>query len=105
MAPLKEKLGSQPSLEGPPPPIVHISREVRRSDKVNEAYSQALDDHGPVVVVPRHGRNEYVIDHRYAHEILTDSKNFTFEKAAVELLHLGFIGSLTTATLFTTSIA
>lgn len=78
-------------LEGPSPPVVHISREVRQSDQVNEAYSQALDDHGPVVIVPRHGRNEYVIDHRYAYEVLTDSKNFAFEKAAFELLHFGFI--------------
>lgn len=84
-------MDSQPFLKGPSPPVVHIPREVRRSDKVNDAYSQALDEHGPVIVVPRHGRNEYVIDHRYAHEILTDTKNFTFEKAVFELLHLGFI--------------
>ncbi|EHY54817.1 hypothetical protein ABEF92_005245 [Exophiala dermatitidis] len=78
-------------LEGPSPPVVQIPREVRQSDKVNDAYNQALDEHGPVVIVPRHGRNEYVIDHRFAYDVLTDSKNYTFEKAAFDLLHLGFI--------------
>jgi len=58
---------------------------------VNEAYSQALDEHGPVVIVPRHGRDEYVIDHKYAHEILTNTKDFEFEKVAFELLHFGFL--------------
>ena len=81
-------LGSQPSLEGPSPQLIHISRKVRQSDKVNDISGQAL---GPVIFVPRHGRNEYVIDHRYAHQILTDSKNITFEKAVFELLHFVFI--------------
>ena len=79
------------SLAGPSPPVVHIPRQVRRSDEVNEAYSQALDEHGPVVVVPRHGRDEYVIDHRYAYNVLTDTEDFTFEKAVFDFLHLGFI--------------
>ncbi|KAH8589812.1 cytochrome P450 [Bisporella sp. PMI_857] len=87
----KPQLTSETSLNGPAPPVVHIPREIRRSIKVNEVYSKALDEHGPVIVVPRHGRNEYVIDHRYAHEVLTDTKNFTFEKAVFELLHLGFL--------------
>jgi len=87
----KPQLTSETSLDGPAPPVVHIPREIRRSIKVNEVYSKALDEHGPVIIVPRHGRNEYVIDHRYAHEVLTDTKNFTFEKAAFELLHLGFL--------------
>lgn len=78
-------------LEGPSPPVIHIPRHVRQSESVNDAYSQALDEYGPVIVVPRHGRNEYVIDHRYAHEVLTDVKNYTFEKAAFEFLHFGFI--------------
>ncbi|KAL5361927.1 cytochrome P450 [Aspergillus floccosus] len=82
---------SETSLGAPSPPVVHISREIRRSIKVNEVYSKALDNHGPVIIVPRHGRNEYVIDHRYAHEVLTDTKNFTFEKAVFEMLHLGFL--------------
>ncbi|KAL3478312.1 cytochrome P450 [Aspergillus californicus] len=90
------------SRDVPAPPVVHIPREIRRSIKVNEVYSRALDKHGPVIIVPRHGRNEHVIDHRYAHEVLTNTKNFTtrmefsgprfaFEKAAFELLHLGFL--------------
>ncbi|GAP90667.1 putative cytochrome P450 [Rosellinia necatrix] len=87
----KPQLTSDTSLEGSSPPVVHIPREVRRSSKVNDAYSAALDEHGPVIIVPRHGRNEYVIDHRYAHEVLTDTKNFTFEKAVFDLLHLGFL--------------
>lgn len=78
-------------LEGPSPPVIHISRDIRRSEHVNDAYNDALDQHGPVIIVPRHGRNEYVIDHRYAPEVLTDTKNFTFEKAAFRMLHLGFI--------------
>ncbi|PWY91870.1 cytochrome P450 [Aspergillus sclerotioniger CBS 115572] len=82
---------SQHPLKGLQPPVVHIPREVRRSEHVNEVYSQVLDEYGPVVIVPRHGRNEYVIDHRYAHQVLTDTQNFTFEKAAFEFLHLGFI--------------
>jgi hypothetical protein len=76
---------------GPPPPVVHISREVRRSAQVNEAYSRALDEHGPVIIVPRHGRDEYVIDHRYAQDVLTNTKDFEFEKVAFELLHFGFL--------------
>ncbi|KAJ5964575.1 uncharacterized protein N7479_004451 [Penicillium vulpinum] len=87
----KPQLTSETSLDAPAPPVVHIPREVRRSIKVNEVYSKALDQHGPVIVVPRHGRDEYIIDHRYAHEVLTDTKNFTFEKAVFELLHLGFL--------------
>lgn len=51
------------------PPVIHIPRRVRQSEKVNDAYSQALDEHGPVIAVPQHGRNEYVIDHRYAPEV------------------------------------
>lgn len=82
------------SLKGPSPPVIHISSVVRRSDHVINAYNQALDEHGPVIIVPRHGRNEYVIDHRYAQEVLTDTKNFTFEKAAFEFLHFGFIAPL-----------
>lgn len=78
----------------PSPPVIHIPREVRRSAKVNEAYDEALNEHGPVIVVPRHGRDEYVIDHRYAHDILTDTKNFTFEKAVFDFLHLGFLAFL-----------
>lgn len=85
------QLTSEASLDAPSPPVVHIPREIRRSNKVNEIYSKALDEHGPVIIVPRHGRNEYVIDHRYAHETLTDTKNFTFEKAVFEILHLGFL--------------
>lgn len=71
--------------------MIHISRRVRQSDKANEAYNRALDEHGPVVIVPRHGRNEYIIDHRYAYDVLTDSKHFNFEKAVFDMLHLGFI--------------
>lgn len=85
------QLTSETSLDAPGPPVVHIPREIRRSINVNEAYSEALDRHGPVIVVPRHGRNEYIVDHRYAHEILTDTKSFTFEKAVFERLHLGFL--------------
>ncbi|PYI11404.1 cytochrome P450, partial [Aspergillus sclerotiicarbonarius CBS 121057] len=91
MALPKTHLGPQPSLEGIRPPVVHISRKERQSENVNETYNQVLDEHGPVVIVPRHGRNEYVIDHRYAHQVLTDTQNFTFEKAVFEMLHLGFI--------------
>lgn len=87
----KPQLTSETSLDAPHPPVVHIPRDIRRSIKVNEVYSKALDEHGPVICVPRHGRKEYVIDHRYAHEILTDTKNFTFEKAVFDLLHLGFL--------------
>ncbi|CAG8960394.1 hypothetical protein HYFRA_00008111 [Hymenoscyphus fraxineus] len=87
----KPQLTSEQSLDAPSPPVVNIPREIRRSVKVNEFYSKALDEHGPVIVVPRHGRNEYVIDHRYAHQVLTDTTNFTFEKAVFELLHLGFL--------------
>lgn len=87
----KPQMTSDTSLDGSSPPVVHISREVRQSNKVNDAYSEALDNYGPVIIVPRHGRNEYVIDHRYAHEVLTDTKNFTFEKAVFDLLHLGFL--------------
>lgn len=79
------------SLDGLSPPVIYVSRDIRQSDKVNDVYSQALDEHGPVIVVPRHGRDEYVIDHRYAHEVLTDTSNFTFEKAVFDKLHLGFI--------------
>ncbi|KAJ5520429.1 hypothetical protein N7463_000882 [Penicillium fimorum] len=87
----KPQLTSETSLDAPSPPVVHIPREIRRSTKVNEVYSKALDQHGPVIVVPRHGRDEYVIDHRYAHEVLTNTNNFTFEKAVFDLLHLGFL--------------
>ncbi|KAF4986438.1 hypothetical protein FGRMN_10831 [Fusarium graminum] len=87
----KTQLTSEVSLDAPPPPIVHIPSEVRRSIKVNEIYSKALDKHGPVICVPRHGRKEYVIDHRYAQEVLTNTENFTFEKAVFDLLHLGFL--------------
>ena len=73
------------------PPLVNIPASVRRSPRVNEAYNDALDIHGPVIRVPRHGRTEYVIDHRYAHEVLTNSNNFTFEKAIFDQLHLGFL--------------
>ncbi|PGG98011.1 hypothetical protein AJ79_09002 [Helicocarpus griseus UAMH5409] len=82
---------SQSSLDGPSPPVIHIPPEVRRSDKVNEAYSQALDQYGPVIIVPRHGRDEYVVDHRYTRQVLTDTENFTFEKAIFDFLHLGFL--------------
>lgn len=94
----KPQLTSDTSLDGLSPPVIHIPREIRRSSKVNDAYSAALDEHGPVVIVPRHGRNEYVIDHRYAHEVLTDIKNFTFEKAVFDLLHLGFLAVLDNGT-------
>ncbi|EPS33994.1 hypothetical protein POX_a01019 [Penicillium oxalicum] len=79
------------SSKGASPPIVNIPSDVRRSPHVNEAYSRALDEHGPVIIVPRHGRHEYIIDHRHAKEVLTDNDNFTFEKAALDLLHFGFI--------------
>lgn len=79
------------SLEGSSPPVIHIPADVRRSPHVNDAYNHALDEHGPVIIVPRHGRTEYVIDHRYAKEVLTNTKDYTFEKAIFEFLHLGFI--------------
>ncbi|KAF2967787.1 hypothetical protein GQX73_g5759 [Xylaria multiplex] len=79
------------SSDGSSPPVVHISREARRSPNVNDIYSAALEEHGSVIIVPRHGRNEYVIDHRYAHEVLTDTENYSFSKAAFELLHFGFL--------------
>ena len=81
----------EPILDGPAPPVIIIPREIRLSDKVNDAYSDALDKYGPVVVVPRHGRSEYVIDHRYAHELLTNTKDYEFDKVAFELLHFGFL--------------
>ncbi|KAI1424536.1 cytochrome P450 [Xylaria sp. FL1777] len=87
----KPQLVSESSLDGSAPPVVHIPLEARRSSKAHAAYNAALDEHGPVIMVPRHGRNEYIIDHRYAHEILTDSKNFMFETAAFDMLHLGFL--------------
>ncbi|KAF7719853.1 Uncharacterized protein PECH_007759 [Penicillium ucsense] len=77
--------------QGAAPPIIQIPSDVRRSPQVNEAYSRALDEFGPVIIVPRHGRHEYIIDHRYAKDVLTDNENFTFEKAALDLLHFGFI--------------
>lgn len=87
----KPQLTLGTSLDGPHPPVVNIPAEVRRSYKVNDAYSKALDQHGPVIMVPRHGRNEYVIDHRYASVLLTDTKRFNFDKAVFDLLHFGFI--------------
>ncbi|KAI1122207.1 cytochrome P450 [Nemania abortiva] len=78
-------------IKGSSPPVVHIPREIRQSNKVSEAYGAALDEHGSVIIVPRHGRNEYVIDPRYAHEVLTDTKNFIFETAVFDRLHLGLL--------------
>ncbi|KAK7946840.1 uncharacterized protein PG986_011161 [Apiospora aurea] len=83
---------------GPSPPVVHISPEVRSSPHVNAAYDEALDKHGPVVVVPRHGRRDHVIDHRYIRQALVeDPGSFSFEKGAAELLNLGFISLDNTA--------
>ncbi|KAJ8126531.1 hypothetical protein O1611_g7106 [Lasiodiplodia mahajangana] len=84
--PLPQLRASETSLDGPPPPVVHISREIQLSSEANEAYNAALDQHGPVIMVPRHGRNEYVIDHRYAHEVLTETKNFVFDTAVLDML-------------------
>ncbi|KAJ2992618.1 hypothetical protein NUW58_g2108 [Xylaria curta] len=85
------QLTSEISLDGSSPPVVHIPREIRLSSKANEVYSAALDEHGPVIIVPRHGRDEYIIDHRYAHEVLTGAKNFIFETAVFDMIHLGFL--------------
>lgn len=73
------------------PPLVNIPASVRRSIHVNKAYNEALDTHGPVIRVPRHGRTEYVIDHHYGPEVLTNTNNFTFEQAIFDQLHLGFL--------------
>ncbi|KAI0531680.1 cytochrome P450 [Xylaria digitata] len=88
---LDPQLTPDMSLDGSSPPVIHISREARRSPSVNDVYSAALDEYGPIIVVPRHGRNEYVIDHRYAHEVLTDTENYSFSKAVFVLLHFGFL--------------
>ncbi|KAK8024334.1 cytochrome P450 [Apiospora rasikravindrae] len=92
--PKKRRLSPSPSPSPKEPPVVHIPYEVRSSPHVNAAYDSALDQHGPVVVIPRHGRRDHVLDHRYIRQALVaDPESFSFEKGAAELLNLGFVSA------------
>ena len=61
------------------PPIVNIPHEVLFGPDGHKAYIKALEENDGVVVIPRQGRRETVIGHQDAYEVLTDSKNFSFE--------------------------
>lgn len=72
---------------------MHIPRHIQFSENGHVAYAEALekDGHGDVVVIPRHGRMEYVIDHRHVKQVLTDAQNFSFELAVTHMLHMEFM--------------
>jgi hypothetical protein len=71
--------------------VVHIPRDIQLSAKGHAAYNKALDDHGDVVIIPRHGRLEYVVDYQHVHQVLTDSTSYSFERAVTKMLHLEFM--------------
>jgi hypothetical protein len=82
-----------PSQLGPglPPRVLRIAPSVLCSKGGENFYQDALKDHGPVVLIPRHGRNEYIINHEHAFDVLTDAKKFRFDTSVVEMLHLQFV--------------
>lgn len=75
------------------PPTVHIPAEIQLSEKGHEAYANALENEGcgDVVIIPRHGRKEYVVDYKHVKNVLTDSQNFSFERAVTNMLHMEFM--------------
>lgn len=44
-----------------------------------------------MVIIPRHGRQEYVLDVQHVKEVLTDPKNYSFEKAVTSMMHMEFV--------------
>ncbi|CEH14552.1 Cytochrome P450 CYP4/CYP19/CYP26 subfamilies [Ceraceosorus bombacis] len=75
----------------PAPPIVHVPRHVQLSEAGHAAYTAALKEHGGVVGIPRHGRLEYIVDHQYVKDVLTDANNYSFEQAVTSVLHMEFM--------------
>lgn len=61
------------------------------SHEGHAAYDAALEKYGDVVIVPRHGRMEYVLDVQHVRDVLTDAKNFSFEKAVTSMMHMEFM--------------
>lgn len=71
---------------------MHIPFEIQSSPQAPEAYVKALEDNGSdVVIIPRHGRMEYVVDYRHVNDVLTDSTRFSFEHAVLGMLHMDFM--------------
>jgi hypothetical protein len=73
------------------PSVLRITPSVLCSKSGAKVYKGALKDHGPVVLIPRHGRDEYIINHEHAFDVLTDAKKFRFDTSVVEMLHLEFV--------------
>ncbi|KAG0645839.1 Cytochrome P450 monooygenase 3 [Hyphodiscus hymeniophilus] len=73
------------------PPIVYIPRDIQFSAKGHAAYNEALNKHGDVVIIPRHGRMEYVLEHVHVREVLTNTHNYSFDKAVTNMLHMEFM--------------
>lgn len=69
------------------PPIFHFPQE-EIAKNGRDIYRKLLKEHGPVIVVPRCGRLEYLLDGRYAKQLFTDHTNFLFEPAILDLLNL-----------------
>ncbi|UZJ53961.1 hypothetical protein CBS101457_003281 [Exobasidium rhododendri] len=82
---------SDSNSRSPTPPIVYIPREIQFSEAGHDAYNEALDRYGDVVIIPRHGRMEYVVDHIHVKDVLTDATNYSFEKAVTKMLHMEFM--------------
>lgn len=76
---------------GKAPPALRVAAKLLASEQGHALYNEAFERHGPVVLIPRHGRNEYIIDHRYCQQVLTDSKDFAFDKGVVQILGLEFM--------------
>lgn len=62
-----------------------------------EIYRKLLREHGPVVCVPRCGRDEYLLHGQYAKRLFTEHDTFLFEPAILSLLNMDWAMSASAA--------
>ncbi|KAI5992844.1 cytochrome P450 [Pisolithus marmoratus] len=69
------------------PPIIDIP--VNEISK--QAYESALREYGPVIGVWRRGTLEYIVDESLTKEVISNDRDFSFERGTARLLNLPFI--------------
>ncbi|KAH7884901.1 cytochrome P450 [Phlebopus sp. FC_14] len=68
------------------PPIVKIDPNDMFT-RPREAYESALEEHGPIVGVWRKGRLEYIVGPEFTKELLSDDRDFSFERGVTNILN------------------
>ncbi|KAG5210798.1 hypothetical protein GTR04_6522 [Trichophyton interdigitale] len=77
----------------PLPPYVPITDYELLHSPI-EKMTEGLQKHGPVIMVKRNGRKEYLVSEQFTRRILTEDKSFSFENGMAEVLGINWLINL-----------